>query len=77
MSTHDKGYFTRKIQKFSKYSYAVTLPSNWIKKYDIEQPDGSRTKTWKEEVDPVVNIYEMPDGHLELYLEQQEPADAD
>ncbi len=70
MNKHNKDFYKRKIQKFSKYSYAITLPSDWIKKHHLERSQSIKTKEWKEDVDPAVNIYEMPDGHLEIYVDK-------
>jgi len=65
----------RKIQQFAKYSYAVTLPIHWIK-HQFTSPEKSRDKInhkradQEEEIqsgDMVVDMYEMPDGSLQLY----------
>lgn len=57
----------RKIQKFAKYSYAITLPKYWILKHGLE-PDKEASKN-ASEVNPeaVINMFEQPDGSLALY----------
>ena len=52
---------TRKIQKFAKYSHAITLPVSWIKKHAL-----IRDNT-KNQEDLAVNIFENPDGSLAIY----------
>ena len=52
----------RKIQSFAKYSYAVTLPIHWIKKNHLEKANKKATGK-----DPIVNIYENPDGSLAIF----------
>jgi len=51
---------TRKVQKFAKYSHAITLPVAWIKKHGLIR-DGTKTE------EPIVNIFENPDGSLAIY----------
>ena len=52
---------TRRIQKFAKYSHAITLPVAWIKKHGLVR-DGTKNLD-----DLAVNIFENPDGSLAIY----------
>ena len=65
----------RKIQQFAKYSYAVTLPIHWIK-HQFSSTEKNRDKVNHKRAeqeddiqteDMVVDMYEMPDGSLQLY----------
>lgn len=65
----------RKIQQFAKYSYAVTLPIHWIK-HQFASTEKNRDKVNHKRADQeddihsedmVVDMYEMPDGSLQLY----------
>ncbi|WP_457558188.1 PhoU domain-containing protein [Candidatus Harpocratesius sp.] len=53
----------RKIQKFAKYSYAITLPKYWIQKHGLSPSSNSQNP--KRET--VINMYEQADGSLALY----------
>lgn len=68
----------RKIQQFAKYSYAVTLPIHWIKRHHLDRvkkdnPNGTSMEGLdNEKIDknePVLNLYEMADGSLQIFPE--------
>jgi phosphate uptake regulator len=63
----------RRIQQFAKYSYAVTLPIHWIKRNHLDKPRASDKKAnhvsqlATPNLEPVVNLFEMSDGSLQIY----------
>ncbi|MHA1522075.1 MAG: PhoU domain-containing protein [Promethearchaeota archaeon] len=54
-------FHQRKIQKFAKYSFAITLPKHWVTKNNLEPSD----KNSKNQA--LVNMVEQADGSLALY----------
>ncbi|MHA1794546.1 MAG: PhoU domain-containing protein [Promethearchaeota archaeon] len=56
----------RKIQKFAKYSYAITLPKYWIQKHGLEPKTDSNSSS-NTSSDAIINMFEQPDGSLALY----------
>lgn len=60
-------YYTRKIQRFAKYSYAVTLPIDWIKKNNLERTKQNGNISDEDISDPMVNMFEIADGSLQIY----------
>ncbi len=72
-----KKYYQRKVQRFAKYSYAVTLPIDWIKKNKLERgtalsDNHNHEKTLSnkdtvKDIEPIVKMFEMADGSLQIY----------
>jgi phosphate uptake regulator len=67
----------RKVQQFAKYSYAVTLPIHWVKRNHLEKDKSSDHLQGSEKNPEIsdsgnisVNLYEMPDGSLQIYPEK-------
>ncbi len=54
-------FHQRKIQRFAKYSFAITLPKHWVAKNKLE-PNGKDDKNLA-----LVNMVEQADGSLALY----------
>ncbi|MHA1584177.1 MAG: PhoU domain-containing protein [Promethearchaeota archaeon] len=81
----------RRIQKFAKYSFAITLPVHWVRHNYLPDKNGKNGKITKKKnrkinrsdnehsnnsdlsiaPDSTINIYEMPDGSLQLYPEKR------
>ena len=51
----------RKVQRFAKYSFAITLPKHWVSKNSLEPNDKDG------ENQALVNMVEQADGSLALY----------
>ena len=78
----------RKIQSFARYSYAITLPINWVKKNHLTREKvlgGNGSKgisssppvSKAQEDDSIVNIFEMPDGSLRIFPSLESSAEED
>lgn len=59
-------FHQRKVQKFAKYSFAITLPKYWIEKFDLNPNQNSSSDG------SIINMYEQADGSLALYPMSQE-----